>query len=303
MTRFGTPFRIYSIKEKNNNKRLGRFRKKKEADDRVKQLLGEGREVTISASRCWYVDLRSPGYRNSVRSTNAETFEEAKAVVDSWRAAEQKKEEQRRNADLGPPQVKWKQITFKIAAKAFIESKEIEGLTASTMADFKHYFKDRFNTEFGRKMVHEVEIEDVEAYFKKRLRSKSRRGKKPSPYLLRKERGALRQFYKWAIIRRHAVQDPTISIKIEKPLPRENRILDAEEAVALLEACKKPYKVTIKARRNKGSRRGGKVTEDRREFTQTFTPKPWLYDIVVLALSTGLRLGNLINLTWMNVDL
>lgn len=121
--------------------------------------------------------------------------------------------------------------------------------------------------------------------------------------MLRRERGILRQFYKWAIIRRHAIQDPTISIKIPKPLPKENRILDAEEAAALLEACKQPYKVTIKARRNTGSRRGGSVTEDRREYTQTFTPKLWLYDIVVLALSTGLRLGNLINLTWKQVDL
>lgn len=174
MTRFGTPFRIYSINEKNSNKRLGRFRKKKEADDRVKQLLGEGREVTISASRYWYVDLRSPGYRNSVRSTYAETFEEAKAVVDSWRAAEQKREEQRRNPDLGPPQPMWRPIAFKVAADAFINTKEIEGLTASTMADIKHFFKDRFNPAFGRKMVHEVEIEDVEAYFKKRLESKNR---------------------------------------------------------------------------------------------------------------------------------
>ncbi len=38
-------------------------------------------------------------------------------------------------------------------------------------------------------------------------------------------------------------------------------------------------------------------------FTQTFTPPPWLYDIVVLAISTGLRQSNLVYLQWKYVDL
>jgi integrase len=152
------------------------------------------------------------------------------------------------------------------------------------------------------KMLHDIEYDAVELYFKRRNRASSS-GKKPSADQLRIERCLLRQIYKWGIIRRHASHDPTYGVKIARPLPGENRVLDLEEVTALLKACQEGYAKRVSALRNAGGRRGGTVTRRPRTFSQTFSPPAWLHDIVVLALVTGLRLGNLVELVWGHIDL
>ncbi len=310
MVRFGEPFRLYTVYDQNTPARLGRYRRKKEALDRAKELRASGHEVRVISSRYWYVDIRRTGYRNTVRCTEAQTLDEAKMVVDSWRIQFRQDEERKCTEEspshlqnpYGPPVPGWQPMTFQEAVEAFLESKDLEEITPKTMGQYRQIFEQRLIPEFHPKFLHEIKHEDVERYFKRRRRP-TRSGKTPSADLLRRERSLLRQLYKMATVRRHAAHDPTAGIKIPRSFPRMKRILDAEEVSALLKACKDPYKTEIRALRNSGGRQGGRVTETASVFTQTFSPPPWLYDIVVLALSTSLRLGNLVDLRWKHVDL
>ncbi len=304
MKRYGEPFKVYSVCDSKTGKRIGRYRRKKTAESKAKKLSTNNNRLIIKPSPNWFVDLREAGYRNSWRCTYANTLEEAKAVVDTWRVEAKKEENAKEKIEKGdsPPKPHWKPIGFNSASRTFLDAKKLEGITEKTHNEYEHFFRDRFLPHFGGKQLHEVEYEDVQAYFKNRSKP-SKSGKKPSPYLLRRERNLLRQFFRWAIVRRHTSHDPTMGLKIEKPIPKENRILDREEVSALLESCRKPYQKKVTAFRNAGSRIGGKVKPEPSTYKQSFTPPPWLYDIVVLALTTGLRLGNLVNLTWEQANL
>lgn len=114
----------------------------------------------------------------------------------------------------------------------------------------------------------------------------------------------LRAFFKWAMKHGYAETNPAADLRAWEQPRRESRALAAEEVAALLRACREEYKVEgISGKRNVGGVEGGETREAAQEWSQTFNPPPGLYPAVVLALTSLLRLGNVLGLRWRDLDL
>lgn len=94
-----------------------------------------------------------------------------------------------------------------------------------------------------------------------------------------------RVFFRWAVARGHAVEDPTVGIKLDRGGEKAPAFFTPDELRILLDAIGTGSAET--------TARGGQKVE----------PAPWLLDVVVFAASTGLRQGEIIALRWDGLDL
>jgi integrase len=170
-----------------------------------------------------------------------------------------------------------------------------------------HRRLEAFKTKtFPGKAVSAITLRDVERYFEKRP---------GGPKSKNMDRGILREFFRWARKHRYTDSDPTDGLhnnKKWKEPRRQARSLTRADEVALLKACREKYTVKgIKGPRGIGGRKGvprhlqakGLSQETGKKWDQTFTPPAWLAPLVILALRTALRMGNLLRLDWRHVDL
>ena len=151
--------------------------------------------------------------------------------------------------------------------------------------------KDAFH---GRKLS-EITGRDLERYFS---------GRDVAARTRNIERTILRGLFRWGRRHRYAAGDPTEDLPKWREPRHEARTISREEEAALLDACRQEYRIQgITGKRNARSRQGGATKKAGESWSQTFTPPPWLYPLVLLALRTALRLGSLLRLEWRHVNL
>jgi integrase len=168
---------------------------------------------------------------------------------------------------------------------AFQEWLDLKDIRASTLADYTTTFNGVFIPAFGKMFVDEITFEDIELFL-----NKTRKKRKLSSRTQQKHLTLLRSFFKWAIRRRYTRANPTEGIRVARGAKRLGVALTVEEARRLVEAC---HSSVVQ-----------EVTDSRREnWTQEFRPPEHLFVAVLIALYTALRRGNLLTLTWRDVDL
>lgn len=167
----------------------------------------------------------------------------------------------------------------------FQEWMELKSLRPSSKFDLHCSFRGVFCPTFGERFLDEISPKDIERFLKaletkRRLASKTRQ----------KHLTTLRSFFSWAVRHKHCAENPTLGIKVPRGAKRQGTALTVEEARRLIQAC---HVSTVKE------------VKDRRRGTwkQTWDPPEHLALAVHIALQTGLRRGNILNLRWSQVDL
>ena len=132
---------------------------------------------------------------------------------------------------------------------------------------------ERLKDRWSQRRLSSLTTPEIQLYLKE-LASKGHQARR-----LQREKTVLESFYKWALRRGWTDVDPTATLA---SIPVETAhalvVLTAAEQSRLLEVCK-------------GSRQAGHAF-----------PPPYLHSLVLLALRTGLRLGDLLSLEWRHWD-
>lgn len=133
-----------------------------------------------------------------------------------------------------------------------------------------------------RGLVHSVDRDAVKRFLAKRKKD----GR--SPRTIAKQLTQLRAFLGWCIDERYLSEDPTLRLKVASGQAREGIALTLEEARVLLEAARPVVKT---------------IRDQRRGEWEQAVGVSYLRLFILLALHTGLRKSNILNLRWTQIDL
>lgn len=149
----------------------------------------------------------------------------------------------------------------------------------------------RWVVSWGHRAIESLTAADIDRYFKGLM------GRGWVSSSLRREAGYLRRFFAWAQARGYVAADPTVTLPRFSARARRRRVaLRGPEVEALLRACREPYEVEARAQ-GRGHARAGQ------RWRQTHHPPEWLYPLVLGALRTLLRVSDLLDLRWGEIDL
>lgn len=154
-----------------------------------------------------------------------------------------------------------------------------------TRRTYHWLWESRLKPHLGGKRIDQVQLAHVERYIAMRQKA----GRRPSTIAL--EVGILRSFFRWARRREYVDRDPTEAVELCRKTRPVGRALSEDEAQRLLAACLAPEIVQIPL-----SRDGRRPWQQQRP-----APGPYLLGAAI-ALYTGLRLRNVVELTWRHVD-
>ncbi len=173
-------------------------------------------------------------------------------------------------------------VTFAEAADKYLSVKTYR---PSTRQDYGYAF-GILKGKFEKELVHRISPADLEEWLTSQKDWSSRTRNK---YIT-----TLRTFFKWCVKRGCAAGNPALAIDKVRENKYKHRVLTEAEEERLLGACRTPFKVKCK-----GFRQG---SPNKCEWEQEYTPPKYLYEIVLVALRTGLRFTNIVNLRWDQVD-
>lgn len=170
--------------------------------------------------------------------------------------------------------------------KAFGEWLEEKSVRPSTMADYKKTF-DRVLTRFHKIYVDDIDRGDIRKFLRD-----LRHDRGNSERTIQKHLGMLRSFFEWCIDHEALglPRNPTRGFKVGKVGGKKGKALTVEEARRLVAKCGEPIVHEISDCR-------------RKQGEQRWNPPGHLLLAVVIALETGLRRSNIVNLRWECVDL
>jgi integrase len=219
----------------------------------------------------WWVDIRGHGVkRQRLRlSTSKRIAQEISSEIEAKIT---------RREWLGPITRK---ITFRDFSQKYLSTFASTAFSPSTYQRCQDIVNRVLIPSFGGKTLSDIRIEDVEAFRSQRL-------KDVSPSTVNREFTRLRSiFYKaveWGYLGRY----PFKSIKALKEPPGKVRFIAPEEFVRLLLACGP-----------------GSLLENPNNWGRTFSKltTTFLKPIVFIAFHTGMRRGEILSLTWNDVDL
>lgn len=220
-------------------------------------------------------------------STRKKRRSEAETFVNRW--CEEKVATEKAEAE-GKKVVKRGKL-FKVAYKEYLDLKDIR---KSTRAEYQYQFDGVFKPIFGNCYIDEIQPKDIQKFLlkvKHRVLTGQKSKRKLSPRTSQKHLSALRSFFGWAMDNGYIITNPvTRNIRVRVPRIQRGIALTVDEAKKLLKAAREPEVLTLSDNR-------------RDEWEQSFTPPEYLHDIIAIALLTGLRQSNVLNLRWKYIDL
>ncbi len=282
-THYGTPFKLYAVKDPRTGarKQLTDAGEGKALAQELAKSSGAKTDDLIVESRTYYVWEYTSGAK---RGRRVNTGEETKLRASAWCQARVR---ERRGA------LRCARKPLGEALDEWLEELEALGRSPKTL----HHYRGQTNVwraHFDGRLVEEISSRDIFGFFKakSKIRSASGKERNASPQLLNLNRVLWKAFMKWCRRRSYAEGDPTDDLKRWKEPKREARVLSPEEVSRLIKACREPYGIVVKREAYKPY-----------EKEVVMTPPPVLYPVVACALTTLLRLGNVLDLRWGEVDL
>lgn len=128
---------------------------------------------------------------------------------------------------------------------------------------------NKLNEYFGSRSIHGISPKDIEDYKNKRKKDQNTRRKgSPAPATINRELACLRHMFNKAIEWKMLTENPFKGVKLFREENMRRRYLTHEEEKRLLENC-----------------------------------APHIKPIIILALNTGMRRGEILNLAWDDIDL
>lgn len=172
---------------------------------------------------------------------------------------------------------------FRVAFEEYLDLEKAD-VRESTRVVYRTDFRGVYKPAFGERYVGDVQVGDIERF----LADMAKAGR--SARTRKKHLTMLRSFWRWAVRRRYALENPCEGIRVGRGEKREAVALSVEECGRLLAACRAARILTVRDKR-------------RREFKQSFPPPAHLFVSVAASLYTGLRQSNVLGLRWRHVDL
>ena len=157
-----------------------------------------------------------------------------------------------------------KKILFKDFAKEYLEYSKANKAKSSYERDVT-IIQNHLVPVMGDLMLSKITVKDMENHKRKRLDA-------VAPTTVNRELNTVKNLFRKAVEWGYLAQSPTAEVKKIKTAKGHFRFLSGEEIELLLEAC-------------------------------MATGNSHLYGIVVTALNTGMRKGEILNLRWENVDM
>lgn len=293
---YSEPFRLWSVTDERGRRQLTDEKKARALARDAAHATGKKPADILRPSRAWYVfEYTSRHPKGRRRSTGRETKYEAQEWVKA-------------RLRSGAPTTKARgQVTFSEAVDEWLEELRLRRRSERTLAGYRSQ-SNIWRRFFADARVAEIERDDVLEFFRHRERGELRKetsdaelsrrkprhpapGHKPSARTLNLDRIVLRSFFRWARKRGYCEGSPLQDIDPWREVRPDPRILTQEEVTRLLDACRRPYRGVV-------TRKGREPEREVREYH----PPPHLYPIVLTALTTLLRLGNVLNLRWEQVD-
>ncbi len=233
--------------------------------------------------------------RQSWASTRCESLTAAREWVKTKALAAARGEDPKRPPAENP--------AFSDACELWLEEKEVT-VSQQHHAHLRYLARAFWLPTFGRRSLSSLESTDVTKYLRKRKAGiLSASGRPLSATSVNQDRKDLRVFFNWCMRRDWIARSPVDGTeKYSGEIRRRTRYLSVAEQERLLEACRSPSAIIVRAQRNAGGRRGGKTSDRKSTFTQTVAPPDWLYPLVLTALYCGFREKTLLSLQWCDID-
>lgn len=158
-------------------------------------------------------------------------------------------------------------VTFSELASTWLESVKHD-VKPSAYSDYEIQVRVHLVPYFGERAIGEITPADVDKYRTAKASEKRPSGEPYSPRRVNKSLVTLGAIFKFAVANEYITASPTRATKKVKEVHREMDYLEPEEIARLLDAC-----------------------------------DDFLYPIVLTAVCTGLRQGELFALRWSDIDL
>lgn len=241
-------------------------------------------------TRCYYTRTydREDGTRSWL-TTGCTT----KRAAEEWINARQLEEvagEKRAKAQRA------RRLTFKDAVEKWLEDKR--GAVGESYRKSLRYVADaHWIPALGKKRLQKVTSDDITKFLRRR------RASGRSATSVNNDRRWISSLYCWAIKKGLATENPARDAERHSgEIKRRVRHISREEEARLLSACRNPGKIAVKGRRNKGGRKGGKLSRQATTWEQESRVPDWLYYVTLLAVRSGFRRRTILELQWKDID-
>ncbi len=258
-----------------------------------------GRLTSTYWVRCWDPQRK----RQSWRSTRCKTIQAAREWVRT-QEVRQALGKDRQEA------VEQAEKTFAAAYASWIGQKR-EKVSVKCFQTLKYQGDHFWLGFFGERALSEIDTELVQEYQRKRKsgtishpdETRRRRIRRIGEVTLNNDLRHFGNLLKYCRLRGWMDTNPLEGIyRHSEQIRKRTRYISREEEERLLKACREPVVTQVSAKRNKGGRRGGVVSNDPVTFQQKVPIPDYLYPLVLTGLRTGLRRRTLLSLCWRHVD-
>jgi integrase len=225
----------------------------------------------------FYDSDRSPKRKEISLGTNRKSVAEPK--LRRW-------EEAYARGDFDPWNGGWlvENETVSDAVDRFLEAKERDGLQESTLDGYEYKLNNFVGHTPTGAMVRDVQPDHVHSYIHARVNEGQANESEPSNATKRSRYRHVRAFFSWAVENELVDESPVDDVSKPRKEEKEKAFLKPDDIKRILRA--------VDAHRQMREGEPGPTPRD-----------TWLKEMIRVAVGTGLRRGELLNLRWGDVDL
>jgi integrase len=225
----------------------------------------------------FYDSNRSPKQKEKALRTTRKSVARKRLV--KW-------EEAYEEGDFDPWRGGWliENETVPDAVERFLDAKRRAGLQESTVDGYEYKLNNFASHTPTGAMVRDVQLDHVHSYIHARVNEGQANESEPSNATKRSRYRHVRAFFSWAVENGLVDENPMDDISKPRKEEKEKAFLKPDDIKKILRA--------IDAHREMREEEPGPTPQDE-----------WMKEIIRVAVGTGLRRGELLNLQWGDVDL